>query len=369
MLRVMDGFYRGRKVLVTGHTGFKGSWMCLLLAQAGARVLGYSLDPPSSPSLFSLLRLDADPLHGLTNLRADILDLPAITRAVAEFDPDVVVHMAAQALVRPSYADPAGTLAANVMGTANVLEACRRAPRTGARRRAIVCVTSDKCYENREWIHGYRETDRLGGHDPYSASKACAELVAASYAKSFFPPEALDRHGTVLATARAGNVIGGGDFAAERLVPDMARAFSRGEAVHIRNPHAVRPWQHALEPVAAYLLLARRMIEDGCAFAGGWNFGPSDADVRTVGEVARRFADLWDGQARLELNLTGPQGPHEAGLLTLDCAKSRRLLGWRPRLDLDAALIWTSGWYRAWAEGKTDLRALSQTRISEFFDE
>jgi len=367
MLRVMDGFYRGRKVLVTGHTGFKGAWMCLLLARAGATVLGYSLAPPSRPSLFGLTRLDADPPAGLTSLHADILDLPRLSRAVAEFEPEVVIHMAAQSLVRPSYEDPAGTFAVNALGTVNLLEACRQAPLKPGQRRAIVIVTSDKCYENREWVHGYRETDRLGGHDPYSASKGCAEIAAASFARSFFSPETLSAHGTLVATGRAGNVIGGGDFATDRLVPDMARAFAKGEAVQIRRPDAVRPWQHALEPVSAYLLLARRMLEDGPRFAGPWNFGPSSRDVRTVGEVAARFAQLWGPGARLELN---PEpGPHEAGLLTLDCAKAHALLGWRPRLDLDAALVWTCGWFRAWAEAKTDLRALCDTRIQEFFDE
>lgn len=366
MLRVMDGFYSGRRVLITGHTGFKGAWMSLLLARAGAQVLGYSLDPPSTPSLFSLLRLDSDPPQGLASLRADILDLPGLSRAVADFDPEVVIHMAAQSLVRPSYDDPAGTFAANALGTAHLLEACRKSPPKGGRR-AIVCVTSDKCYENREWVHGYRETDRLGGHDPYSASKACAEIVAQAYARSFFGPDS----DTVLATARAGNVIGGGDFATDRLVPDMARAFARGEAVHIRRPLAVRPWQHALEPVGGYLLLARRMVEHGHAYAGAWNFGPSSRDVRTVGEVAAAFARQWGPGAKLDV-APAPEGPHEAGLLTLDCAKARALLGWKPRLDLDAALIWCAGWYRAWAEGErggnVDLRALSVTRIDEFFD-
>jgi CDP-glucose 4,6-dehydratase len=364
------GFYAGRRVLLTGHTGFKGAWMCHVLSLAGAQVLGYSLDPPSTPSMFALTGLDKDPLPGLTSVHADILDLPLLSRAVADFAPEVVVHMAAQSLVRPSYADPTGTFAANVMGTVGVLEACRLAPPRGSRR-AIVIVTSDKCYENREWRQGYRESDRLGGHDPYSTSKACAELVAQSYARSFFPPEALDAHGTVLATARAGNVIGGGDFAADRLLPDMARAFAAGKPVHIRRPSAVRPWQHVLEPVAGYLLLARRMVEAGAEYAGAWNFGPSDRDVRTVGEVAERFAALWGEGASLDVNKGAPEGPHEAGLLTLDCTKAHTQLGWRPRLDLDAALVWTAGWYRAWADAmsEADLRALTHTRISEFIDE
>lgn len=359
-------FYRGRRVLVTGHTGFKGAWLCHLLSGLGATMLGYSLDPPSTPSLYCATGLDAEPLPGQKSLRADILDLPALTRAVADFDPEVVIHMAAQSLVRPSYADPLGTLAVNVQGTAHVLEACRLAPVAAGSRRAIVVVTSDKCYENREWVHGYRECDPMGGHDPYSASKGCAELVAASYARSFFGPESFDRHRTTLASARAGNVIAGGDFAVDRLVPDLARAFAKGEKARIRRPDAVRPWQHVLEPISGYLLLAKRLLEDGPAFAGGWNFGPGPQDVRTVGQVATRFAELWGDAPGLELD-EGPH-PHEAGLLVLDCAKARALLSWKPRLELDQALLWTAGWYHAWAEGKgvADMRTLCQTRILEF---
>jgi CDP-glucose 4,6-dehydratase len=363
-----DGFFQGRRVFVTGHTGFKGAWLCHLLAHLGAEVRGYSLDPPSEPSLFGLTGLDCDPPTGLTSLRADILDLQRLTRAVAEFSPQVVLHMAAQSLVRPSYADPAGTFAVNVQGTVNVLEACRLAPAPEGQNRAVVIVTSDKCYENREWVHGYRECDPLGGHDPYSASKGCAELAAAAYARSFFPAHSFSAHRTALATARAGNVIGGGDFALDRLVPDMARAFAKGEAVQIRRPLAVRPWQHVLEPLSGYLLLARKLIETGpeaeASFGGGWNFGPGPEDVRSVGQVAEAFAKLWGAEARLDID--SGQHPHEAGLLVLDCAKARTLLGWRPRLPLDAALLWTCGWYRAWAEGDVALRELCLSRVSEY---
>ena len=369
-------FFRGRRVFVTGHTGFKGAWLCHLLARLGATVLGYSLDPPSRPSLFGLSGLDSGQESGpptgktggqtavLTSLHADILDLPRLSRAVAGFSPHIVIHMAAQSLVRPSYVDPTGTFAVNVQGTVNVLEACRLAPAPAGQNRAIVVVTSDKCYENREWVHGYRECDPLGGHDPYSASKGCAELAAAAYARSFFPAQGFSDHRTTLATARAGNVIGGGDFATDRLVPDMARAFARGEAVRIRRPEAVRPWQHVLEPLSGYLLLARRLVESGPDFAGGWNFGPGPEDVRSVGQVAARFAELWGDNARLDVD-TG-EHPHEAGLLVLDCSKARTLLGWTPRLGLDEALGWTAGWYRAWAEGGHDLRGLCQARLDEF---
>jgi CDP-glucose 4,6-dehydratase len=361
-----DNVFQDRRVFVTGHTGFKGAWLCHLLAHLGAQVLGYSLDPPSQPSLFGLTGLDADPPKGLAGMHADILDLPGLTRAVAGFSPEVVIHMAAQSLVRPSYADPAGTFAVNVQGTVNVLEACRLAPAPEGRNRAIVVVTSDKCYENREWVHGYRENDPLGGHDPYSASKGCAELAAAAYARSFFPAQDFSAHRTALATARAGNVIGGGDFALDRLVPDMARAFSKGEAVRIRHPEAVRPWQHVLEPLSGYLLLARKLLEGGPEFAGGWNFGPGPEDVRSVGQVAARFAELWGGGARLEMD--AGRHPHEAGLLVLDCAKARTLLSWQPRLGLDQALLWTAGWYSAWAAGDHGLRELVRARVREFVD-
>ncbi len=373
-----DGFFKGRRVFVTGHTGFKGAWLCHLLGHLGATVLGYSLDPPSAPSLFGLTGLDSaapkDLTSGLASLHADILDLPRLTRAVAEFSPHIVLHMAAQSLVRPSYVDPAGTFAVNVQGTVNVLEACRLAPAPEGHARAIVVVTSDKCYENREWVHGYRECDPMGGHDPYSASKGCAELVAAAYARSFFPAQTFSAHRTALATARAGNVIGGGDFATDRLVPDMARAFAQGQPVRIRQPHAVRPWQHVLEPLSGYLLLARKLIENGPEFAGGWNFGPGPEDVRSVGQVAERFAALWGDNARLDIdpNPDNGQHPHEAGLLVLDCAKARTLLGWKPHLRLDQALLWTCGWYHAWAtsgdRGNIDLRGLCLSRVREFAD-
>ncbi|PKN08026.1 MAG: CDP-glucose 4,6-dehydratase [Deltaproteobacteria bacterium HGW-Deltaproteobacteria-8] len=370
---MQDNFFQGRRVFVTGHTGFKGAWLCHLLAHLGATVLGYSLDPPSTPSLFGLTGLDSGPEtgppKGQTNLHADILDLPQLTRAVAEFAPEIVIHMAAQSLVRPSYADPAGTFAVNVQGTVNVLEACRLAPAPEGLNRAIVVVTSDKCYENREWVHGYRECDPMGGHDPYSASKGCAELAAAAYARSFFPAEKHAEHRTAMATARAGNVIGGGDFATDRLVPDMARAFAKGEAVRIRRPEAVRPWQHVLEPLTGYLLLARRLLEggpDAATFGGGWNFGPGPDDVRSVGQVAGRFATLWSDDARLDLDKG--EHPHEAGLLVLDCSKARTLLGWQPRLGLDEALLWTCGWYHAWAKGDHDLRELVRARVREFVD-
>ncbi len=344
--------FKGRRVFLTGHTGFKGAWLTLCLYRAGAEVRGFSLEPPSTPSLFELAGISAL----ADDVRGDIRQLPALAGAMAEFQPEIVLHLAAQALVRPSYADPAGTFDTNVMGTVNVLEAARRTPSV----RAVVVVTSDKCYENNEWVWGYRETDPMGGRDPYSASKGCAELVASSYARSYFQAP----HGPVLATARAGNVIGGGDFGADRLVPDLARAAAQGTPALIRNPMAVRPWQHVLEPLSGYLLLAGRLLERGQSFAGGWNFGPSDTGSCTVGELADRFCPaLGHGAA---WKLAEGAHPHEAHLLNLDCSKARKILGWRPRLDMAATVDWTAAWYSAWLRGENSLRRIMEEQIDAY---
>lgn len=348
----MDGFFSGKRVFLTGHTGFKGAWLSLWLHRLGARVRGFALEPPSTPSLFDLLA----PSGLVEDMRGDLRDAAAVDGAMSAFQPDIVVHMAAQALVRPSYDDPAGTFASNALGTAHVLDAVRRTPSV----RAVVNVTSDKCYENREWVWGYRENDPFGGHDPYSASKACAEIVAQSYSRSFFSAPG----GPALASARAGNVIGGGDFGADRLIPDLARAAKAGTPALIRNPKAVRPWQHVLEPLSAYLLLARRLYEEGQTVAGGWNFGPEAAESREVGEMAGAFCRALDHGASWTQDPGGH--PHEARLLRLDCSKARALLGWRPRLDVDAALEWTAAWYRAWLDGSVDLRGLAESQIAAY---
>ena len=347
---MFGNFFAGKRVFLTGHTGFKGSWLSLWLTRLKAEVLGFSLDYPSEPNLFTLAGL-ADTVDGV---RGDIRDRDAVIRAMRDFAPDLVIHMAAQSLVRPSYDNPLETFGTNVMGTANVLEGVRRSETV----RAVVNVTSDKCYENRESLRGYRESDPMGGHDPYSASKGCAELVAASYGRSFFRDS-----DTAMASVRAGNVIGGGDFARDRLVPDMVRAFSAGEPVRIRSPKAIRPWQHVLDPLNGYLMLARKLFEDGHEFAGGWNFGPAEESTRTVGEVVAGFSDTWGDGARYELD-TADQ-PHEAGLLKLDCSKARRLLGWKPGTDFETGLEWTASWYKGWAEGK-DCARMALDQIAAF---
>ena len=353
----MTDFYRGKRILVTGHTGFKGSWLCLWLESMGAEVCGYALPPPTEPSLFEL----ADVAGGITSVMGDVRDLAGLRRAVGGFGPDIVVHMAAQALVRESYRDPAGTYATNVMGTVNVLEAVR----ASASVRVLVVVTSDKCYENLEWVWGYRESDRLGGHDPYSSSKGCAELITSAYRRSFFSSPGEGRRTCAVASARSGNVIGGGDFAADRLVPDLVRAFSRGESAVIRAPAAVRPWQHVIEPLSGYLLLARRLWEDeGGELADAWNFGPSETDVRDVQSVVERFVELWGGAAAWSRG--DSNGPHEAGQLRLDCSRARCKLGWVPRLGLETALRWTVEWYEASCTGSPSLRELTLRQLRDY---
>jgi CDP-glucose 4,6-dehydratase len=344
-----DGFWRGKRVLVTGHTGFKGAWLSLWLGQLGAEVSGYSLPPPSQPSLF-----EAGSLAGrMRSLEGDVRDLPALSAAFRELRPEVVLHLAAQSLVRPSYDDPVTTFGTNVMGTVNVLEAARAQPET----RAVVVVTSDKCYENREWPWGYRENEAMGGHDPYSSSKGCAELVTAAYRRSFA------QTGVGIASARAGNVIGGGDWATDRIIPDFVRAVGRGQPLRVRNPGAVRPWQHVLEPLAGYLLLAERLFDEPTRFGEGWNFGPADGDAQPVSWVVDRFARNW-GQGVTWQADPGPH-PHEANFLKLDCSKARNLLEWRPRLSLEQALLWVTDWYREFSSG-TDAAQLCLSQIAQY---
>lgn len=352
------GFWKGRKVFLTGHTGFKGAWLTLWLRHLGAEVSGFALAPHTDPSLFAILGLE----HGMRSTLADIRDADALARALGEAQPDTVIHMAAQALVRESYARPAETYAVNTMGTVHLLEAVRAAPSV----RAVVVVTSDKCYENREWLWGYREDEALGGHDPYSSSKGCAELVASAYRRSFFPPAEHARHRVAVATARAGNVIGGGDWAADRLIPDMVAAFGARRAAVIRNPDAVRPWQHVLEPLSGYLTLAERLHERGPEFAEAWNFGPADEDARPVRWIAEALAGRWGAGA--EWNAPPAAGPHEAGFLKLDCSKARTRLGWRPRWPLARALERIVDWHKAQASG-ADMKAFSLRQIQDYTDE
>jgi CDP-glucose 4,6-dehydratase len=336
----ISDFWRGRRVFVTGHTGFKGSWLALWLLRRGARVTGYALEAPTRPSLFDAANLDAD-MH---NVLGDVRDPAAVRRAMAEARPDVVLHLAAQSLVRAAYADPIGTYATNVMGTVHVLDAVRHVESV----RTVLNVTSDKCYENREWPWPYRENDPMGGHDPYSNSKGCSELVSASYRHAFFEADAGARR-VASASARAGNVIGGGDWASDRLVPDLMRGFAGGVPVCIRRPGAVRPWQHVLEPLSGYLRLVERLFGDGEDFHGGWNFGPRLEDTQPVSAVADRLAAEWGSDARW-IRDESPH-PHEANLLSLDWSKARSRLRWTPTWTLDEALRRTAAWYRSYYDG------------------
>lgn len=341
------GFWAGRRVLLTGHTGFKGAWLACWLRGLGADAFGLSLAPATSPSLHGLL-------GGCPGVFADINDRAALAAAFAAHRPEVVLHLAAQALVRPSYSVPVETFATNVLGTVSLLDAVRACPQT----RAVVIVTSDKAYENREWVWPYREEDALGGHDPYSASKGCAEIATAAMRRSFFGP---GRHPARIATARAGNVIGGGDWSADRLVPDIVRGLGRGEVV-LRNPGSLRPWQHVLEPLCAYLLLAEKLA-DGPGYEEGWNIGPDPADSRPVREVAGAMLAAL-GQGRV-VEQPDPAAPHEAQLLTLDSAKARARLGWQPRWGFAEAIARTAEWYAAWRAG-ADMAAFTRAQIAAF---
>lgn len=349
-------FWRGKRVFVTGHTGFKGAWLSLMLQEFGARVTGYSLPPPSKPSLFELAHVAG----GMTSWEGDIRDAGTLARRMREAEPEVVIHMAAQSLVRRSYVEPVETYATNVMGTVHVLDALRGCDTA----RAAVVVTSDKCYENREWVWPYRENEPMGGHDPYSNSKGCAELVTSAFRSSYFPPERFTEHHLALASARAGNVIGGGDWAADRLIPDILRSFEKGERVVIRSPAAVRPWQHVLEPLSGYLLLAERLYESGPEFSGGWNFGPSSEDARPVLSIVEKIAGLWGGEAQWCID-SGPR-PHEAHLLRLDISKAVSELAWRPRWKLDTALERIVDWHRAYMARPDDVRSCTIAQVKEF---
>ena len=334
-------FWKGKKVFLTGHTGFKGSWLCLMLSRSGARITGYALDPPTVPSLFELARIGE-----LVDSRiADVRDATLLARTLFEAQPEIVIHLAAQPLVRDSYKIPVETYATNVMGTVHLLEAIRGCPSV----RAVVNVTTDKCYENREWVWGYRENEPMGGFDPYSNSKGCSELVTAAYRSSFF------QHSSVaLATARAGNVIGGGDWATDRLIPDCVSALLAGRPVRIRNPHAIRPWQHVLEPLSGYLTLARKLYESGSDVAEAWNFGPNDSDAKPVEWIVAKMCELWSNDAFYEVD--DGEHPHEAHYLKLECSKAHMRLDWRPRWDLTQALTAILEWVRTYSAGGDVLR-------------
>jgi CDP-glucose 4,6-dehydratase len=347
--------WQGKRVFLTGHTGFKGGWLALWLSKLGADVRGYALAPSTEPNLFTVARVGAV----VDDIRGDIRNAVALESALRDFAPEVVFHLAAQPLVRLSYEDPIGTYETNVIGTARLLDAIRRTPSV----RAVVSVTTDKCYENKEWIWGYRETDPLGGYDPYSSSKACAEIVSAAFRQSFFPTAKLSEHKVALATARAGNVIGGGDWSADRLIPDLVRGFLVGEPVRIRRPEAIRPWQHVLEPLHGYIRLAEQLLTHDPKFATAYNFGPADDDARPVAWIAEKMTGFWGNGAKWVLD--PDHGVHEAGYLKLDASRARADLAWTPHLHLDTALDWLVQWYRAWQSG-ADMHPFTLAQIAAY---
>ena len=348
-------FWAGKRVFLTGHTGFKGSWLSLWLQSMGANVTGFALLPPTTPSLFEVAHV-AD---GMQSIMGDVRNLASLQKAMDDAKPEIVIHMAAQALVRHSYNNPVETYSTNVMGTVHLLEAVRGTPSV----KAVVNVTSDKCYENREWVWGYREDEPMGGFDPYSNSKGCAELVTSAYRNSYFHPEKYKEHGVALATSRAGNVIGGGDWAEDRLIPDVMRAIAQGRPVRIRNPHSTRPWQHVLEPLSGYLLLTQGLFEQGSAFAEGWNFGPNDDDTRPVSWVLEQLIQSWgDG---VSWSLDGGEHPHESHCLKLDCAKAKSRLGWQPKWHLEVALDKVVDWQKQYVQG-ADMKAVTLSQINDY---
>ena len=348
-------FWKGKRVFLTGHTGFKGGWLSLWLQSLGANLTGYSLNPPTSPNLFQVAGVSS----GMTSIIGDVRDLDGLKRAIQHAAPEIVIHMAAQPLVRGSYENPVETYATNVMGTVNLLESVRQSEGI----KAVVNVTTDKCYENQEWVWGYRESEPMGGYDPYSNSKGCSELVTSSYRSSFFNPETYKKHGVAVATARAGNIIGGGDWSRDRLIPDVLAAFESGVPACIRNPSAIRPWQFVLEPLRGYLELAERLYCDGPDFAEAWNFGPEDRDSLSVHNIVDKMVNLWGGDASLEIS----EGlhPHEAHYLKLDISKAANQLNWRPILNIEKALKLTIEWTLA-LKSKANMHAYTIGQIEKY---
>jgi CDP-glucose 4,6-dehydratase len=348
-------FWQGKRVFVTGHTGFKGSWLCLWLQDMGAIVQGYALAPPTRPSLFIESRLG----DRIASEEGDVRDLAHLYKSMSQFKPEIVFHMAAQPLVRLSYESPVETYSTNVMGTVSLFEAVR----TVGNVKSVVNVTSDKCYENQEWLWGYRESEPMGGFDPYSSSKGCAELVTASYRRSFFNPEKYHQHGCALASARAGNVVGGGDWALDRLVPDVLKAFASKQTVTIRNPNAIRPWQHVLEPLSGYLTLAEKLYSEGPLFAEGWNFGPKEDSAQSVKWILDCLKSYWGDEVSWQFD--DAESLHEANFLKLDCSKAKMQLGWQPQWGLEYTLHRTVNWHKAWLQG-ADMYDYTITEINDY---
>ena len=347
--------YRNKKVLVTGHTGFKGSWLSLWLSQLGAKVIGYALKPETEPNLFDTLSLKNTVSHHI----GDVRDLAKLNKVVKASKPDMVIHMAAQPLVRRSYLEPKYTYEVNVLGTVNVLEAVRQSNTI----KSVLIVTSDKCYENKEQVIGYTETDSMGGYDPYSSSKGCAELVTAAYTKSFFNPAKYKSHKIAVASVRAGNVIGGGDWAEDRLVPDCIKSLAMNKTIVIRNPYAIRPWQYVLEPLYGYLLLGSQLLRGHAKFIGGWNFGPKDKNIVNVGTIVKKVLGLWGNGA---YKISGDKALHEANILKLNINKAVNLLKWQPKININQALAKTVQWYKEFYTKKTDMRRVSIQQIRDY---
>lgn len=356
MKHLFNNIYQNRKVLITGHTGFKGSWLCLLLHKLGADVYGYALEPPTNPSLFEEAKIE----ELITSYIGDIRDYDNLLKVMTEVQPEIVIHMAAQPLVRESYKIPVETYSINVMGTVHLLEACRHTNSV----KAIVNVTTDKCYENKEWHWGYRESEPMGGYDPYSNSKGCSELVTSAYRNSYFNPQKYQEHEVAIASARAGNVIGGGDWADDRLIPDFIRAISKGEELKIRSPYAIRPWQHVLEPLSGYLALAAKLFTEGAKYAEGWNFGPDDRDAKNVEWITNTICQLWGDGAKYSVD-PDPQ-PHEANYLKLDCSKAKAELDWVPKWNIETTLRSIVDWNKAFMSGK-NIREITLQQINQYF--
>jgi len=353
---INNEFWKDKRVFITGHTGFKGAWLCLWLQSLGAKVTGFALNPPSETNLFEVAKVKS----GMKSILGDVRDAALLQQSLLEAKPDIVFHLAAQALVLHSYQDPVETYSTNIMGTVNVLEAVRKSTTV----KSVVIVTSDKCYDNKEWHWGYRENDPMGGYDPYSSSKGCAELVTESYRNSFFNPQKYQEHGVAIASARAGNVIGGGDWAENRLIPDLVKAFTKGEPVKLRNPASVRPWQHVLEPLNAYMLLAQRLFEEGKSYAEAWNFGPNESDTKSTGWLVEHLASYWKQGASYQMQ-PEDDAAHEALYLRLDCSKARSKLGWYPVWSIEDAIVNVADWYQAYLRNE-DMQAFSLKQIQQY---